>query len=175
MPRRLLAAIPGRIGRLRQTCASGERRRPEKPTRREVAECQRYAEWGVSAVSKEVERPEASLPRPSAGRRSIVRARNRCRRPFAGVASTVQVGYAVPEGVHPGKIGKKWKGLSLSALYITGGLGRSKGKRGMTDRPLRAAVEYLRRVPARPRRRVRPMPSCSGAGLRSGTAQHSNR
>jgi hypothetical protein len=27
------------------------------------------------------------------------------RRPFAAVASTVEVGYAVPEGVYPGKIG----------------------------------------------------------------------
>jgi hypothetical protein len=96
----------------------GERCRPEEPIRSEVAGCPWCAEWSVSAVSKAAERPG----RVCRNHRQVVgrsaRQENRCRRPFAGVASTVEVGYAVPEGVHPGKIGlTSWCCCGPAGIY----------------------------------------------------------
>jgi hypothetical protein len=61
-------------------------------------------------------RPGACLPPTSTGLLSIVRDRKiRCRRPFAGVASTLDIGYVVPESVHSGKIGlRNWNGHSCA-------------------------------------------------------------
>lgn len=91
------------------------------------SECKRRdrcAGRGMSAVPKAAESPRACLPARwqivgrSSGRQ------NRCRGPFVGVASSVEVGYPVPDGAHLGRIGFTWMRLLSPGMRVPRPTGR---------------------------------------------------